>query len=174
LNVSYFRGEKPSVENLETIEEVLEVIKSIANHERAEIYLINGKPLSYYANGDVQEKVKSFEEKYDAFIEKESIKYFEEFLEPIMIQNKWFISYSNIGLPILIAKDEDGEWDNIPNDDKEFDFEYLCYSFASVYSSKCEIHLKGENSRSIEGFRPFFYCLSTDYFENKGYIADHQ
>jgi len=167
LYVNYAQsGEVPSVENLTTIDEVLEVIKSISYCNRAELYMIDGQIVSYYNNTKAKECLSNFEDSFKKFIESESIKFFEEILEPIMKKNKWFISTSHIGMPILIEKNEEGEWDNIKGS-KEFDFEYLCSRFVSNFE-EVEVHLKGEHNNWDRAFNTFLRNIPNPYLEERG------
>jgi len=166
LEINYYRGELPSLEN-KNIEEVLTVIKDIADN-RAEIYLINEQPLNYYNNEKDKEYIQSFNKKFEYFIESEAINFFEKVLEPIMKENKWFISSSYIGKPILIEKNNDGEWDNIRDG---FDFEYLCYKFVSNFKN-VKINLNSEHS--VDAFKSFFNCILSHYFIDKGYYLERE
>jgi len=173
FSASYTKTDEiPSVENLETIEEVLEVIKKFAYCNKAEILLINGQPVNYYNNDKAKNEATIIGDKFEKFKESEAISYFEKILEPIMKENKWFISRSHIGFPVLIEKNKEGEWDNIKRDGKDFDFNYLCYKFASNFK-EIKLNLKSEsNAPSVEGFMPFFNCISLDYFTDKGYYLE--
>jgi len=164
-------GETPSIENLETIEEVLEVIRKFAYCNKADLHLINGLPINYYNNEKARKCVKGIDKRFVEFIEKEAVDYFEKVLEPLMKKNKWFVSSSHIGMPILIERNEEGEWDNIKGS-KEFDFEYLCYKFVSNFR-EIEVRLKSEaNSPSARAFNPFLNSLPSGFIEEKGYWKD--
>ena len=157
LFVSYSNEKDiPSIEGLETIGEVLEVIKTFSYNEPV-IYLINGTPVTYHNNDEAKKYLTKFNDKFDTFRKTETIKYFESVLEPIIIKNKWYISTSHIGFPILIEKnDDEGEWDNVKDD---YDFEFLCYKFISHFKD-ISISLKGEQGPSvISAFREIFNAI---------------
>jgi len=164
-------SEIPSLDGLKTIEEILKVIKDFSFCKRAEIYLINGMPVGVYKNKKAIKHVESFESRLESFLEKEAISFFEKVLEPIMKKNKWFISASYmIGMPVLIAKDENNEWDNIPSGKKEEEFEYLCYKFVSCLG-KGEATLESESYNRVNGFAYLCGYIPTEYFiEKKMYI----
>jgi len=171
LSISYCKEKMPDISNA-TIEEILEIIKEVSYCNKAEIYLINGSPVNYYNNKKAKKHVSSFADKFGEFIEVEAKKFFEEILEPLMKKNKWFISFSHIGIPVLIKKDEAGEWDNIKNDEREFDFQYLCYQFVSNFR-KVDISIKNEYSNHISNVFSFFYgCISSEYYKEKGYLIE--
>jgi len=175
LSVSYSKAKKvPDVSNMETIDEVLEAIKSFAYGSYVEINLINGQPVNFYNNTKAKEHLSIFNEKFDKFIEDEALHYFKTILEPIMIDNSWFVASSHVGAPVLIEKNEDGEWDNIKRDDKAFDFEYLCFKFANNFRKYLKVYLKCEfNNRSAySGFMAMFNLVSSDYIAEKGYYLN--
>lgn len=162
LSVQYCKSDEvPSLENLDNIEDILAVIKEFSYGNQAEITLINSMPINYYKNIKAREYNKSFNLKFDQFIEIEAIKYFETILEPIMKRNKFFISTSHIGMPVLIKK-YNGEWDNIKGD-KDSDFNYLCKQFTSKFKS---------NDKSYD-FQNFFNCIPTEYFEDNGLYLEN-
>lgn len=168
LLVSYAKiDEIPSVENLKSIDEILEVIKKIAYGNKAEIHLINGMPVEVYNNTEASNFIDGFVDRYESFIEAEAIKYWENHLLPIMKENKWFIGPSRFGAPVLICKDENDEWDNIPRDNKQIVFEYLCYRFAKKLN-RGEANLKTEHSNHVDGFQPFIYMINIDYLKETG------
>lgn len=163
------RDEIPDVSKLETIKEVLEVIKRISYTNRAEIYLIDGLPVKYYNNKKARKYIKSIDKELNEFKSKKAIEFFETHLEPIMKKNKWFIGSSAWGFPVLIKKIE-GVWANIPNNQQAFDFEFLCYMFASEFK-KIDFKLKTEQSGTApEGFRNVVYLIAGDYLIDREYF----
>jgi hypothetical protein len=133
LNVSYSKStEIPDVSKCKTIDEVLGLIKKFAYGGQAKIDRINGMPPFYYKNIKTQKLLKDMREAHETFIEEQANIFFNTTLKPILKKNKWKISKSHIGMMILIAKDENGEWDNVRDEKKEFEFEYLCKCFLSA------------------------------------------
>lgn len=125
LHVSYSKlSEIPDVSGMKTIDEVLEAIKKI--YPRAEIFLINGKPLFFEKILNVNNHVKTMKTEYENFIEEKSKNFFNLYIKPIMKKRRWKIGVSGFGRLIFIKKDKNGEWDNVNDVDKEFELEYLC------------------------------------------------
>lgn len=132
LMVSYAKvSDIPDVSKMTKIEDVLEAVKKIAYGNRAEIEKINGMPVFYYKRTKTRKLVSEIEKAFDEFVEAQAIKFFNAELKPLLIKNKWKISNSHIGIPILIeeSKEEGEEWQNISNKKKENEFEYLCEVF---------------------------------------------
>jgi len=175
LFVSYSKaGEKPVVEGAKTIDEVLEIMKASPIIRNVELHLINGSPVSFYSNTKAKKEIATFKSKFDKLIESESSKFFEKILEPIMRENKWFVSSSHIGMLVLIEKDEDGEWDNISRNSKQFDFDYLCAKFMSSFR-KVDITLDGEQGNHIyDGFSSFANYIDYDYLVEKGLVINSE
>ena len=145
---------------------IVKVIKKISYNNKAEIYLINGMFIKEYENKDALYFTKKFGVKLEKFIEKEAIKYWEKHLMPIMKKNKWFVSTSHIGYPILIYKDEENEWDNIKHGEEEIVFESLCLNFTR-HLNEGEANLRSEYSDSVEGFQPFISHIPQEYLLKK-------
>ena len=163
-------SEIPSVEGMETIEEALAVIKKISYCNRAEIHLINGQPVKYFKDNKSKKHIKAFEERFEKFIETEAIAFFEAVLKPLMKKNKWFVSTSHIGYPILIEKNKKGEWDNIDNKNKEFEFEYLCSKFLRNFED-VEVRLESEHSgfAAYGNFCKIFNLIPSEYFDKNNF-----
>ena len=60
----------PDVSCLESIDEILKVIKSFSYNRRAEIYLIDGMLATYYSNKGAQTLVSDTKSEYEAFLNK--------------------------------------------------------------------------------------------------------
>ena len=164
--------EIPSLDGLKTIEEILKAIKEFSYCNQAELYLINGMPTGYCKNKKARKLVDKLESELEKFIENKAVEFFESILEPLMKKNKWFISRSHIGMPVLITKDKKGEWDNVPSGKKQDDFEYLCYSFASNFNNEAEAVLRSEHGNRVRGFSYFVNYIPNNYFYEKGLWID--
>jgi hypothetical protein len=160
----------PSVAECETIDEALAVIKGFSIN--AEIHLINGTLVSIHNNKKATNHLKAFKNRIEKILYEEAIKYWESILEPFMIKNKWFIGTSHLGAPVLIHKDENGEWDNISYSREQLNFEVLCGRFAKDYNSNVEFNLKGEGRPWAKGFQPFISMLDLDYLKERSFFID--
>lgn len=130
LMVSYYNKKLPDVSVCKTIDEVLTIIKSIAYCGNAKISHINGLPVFYYEKKDIQKLIKGFTEEYYDFQATRAKKFFLEVLHPMLIANEWKLGRSGMtGQLVLVYKNEFGEWDNVKDTDKEFEFTYLCKIF---------------------------------------------
>ena len=116
LTVSYAKmSEIPDVSKMTKIEDVLKAIKKFAYNGQTEIDKINGQPLFYYKRTKTKKLVSDIGKLFDEFLETQSAKFFNSELRPLLIKNKWKISSSHIGMPVLIEKNKKGEWQNIDN-----------------------------------------------------------
>lgn len=130
LMVSYYKDKLPDVSVCKTIDEVLSIIKKIAYCGNAEITHINGYPLFYYDKKEIHKLIDSVENEYRNFIETKSKEFFVAILYPILMVNEWKLGRSGMtGQLVLVSKDENGEWDNVNDKDKEYEFEFLCKVF---------------------------------------------
>jgi len=160
----------PSVEGVETIYEVLEIIKNFAYNNRAEIYLINGLPVDVYKNKKALTFLKNFSIDLDSFIEAKALEYWEKYLMPIMSRNKWFIGPSAYGAPVLIYKNDVDAWDNIRNTKEIEAFETLCFKFVNRFG-KGKSNLDRESGNYVEGFQHFINYIPNEYLlEKETYI----
>lgn len=152
-----------SIPQMTNINDILEAVKSFAYGGRAEIMLINHAPVELSKKPYTIKYIKSVEERIEKLLEAEAKLYFQKILEPLMKRNKWFISRSHIGYPILIQKDRKGEWDNIQNKKKEIYFEFLCYQFIRhINKGDCDL----KNGR-VNAFVHLFNLIDEDYFRKK-------
>lgn len=145
-------NEVPSLEKVNTIEEILQVIKDFSYSNCAEIYLIDGMIPEYYNNTQIQIDTKNHISTIEKVINAECYKFFQTHVIPILIKNNWFISTSHIGIPIIIYKNEESEWDNIKhdNDDDELLVEFMCYELINglgLYTK--EVNFKSEHNKPI-------------------------
>jgi len=161
FSVQYAKsGEIPSVKDVETIEEALAIIKQFSYGNNTKIYKINGLSTNYYHNTKVRAVVNGSNKIYTTFRDKFIIGFFEEVLEPIMQKNKWFLARSHMGVLVLISKNEDDEWDNIPNDILQEDFEYICSQIASIFNID---NSKGGVNRLFNHI-PYDYLIKRNYY----------
>ncbi|MFW6008725.1 MAG: hypothetical protein ACOCP8_05595 [archaeon] len=94
FNPSWCKPEDvPSLEGLETIEEILEVIKKFSFCGRAEIYLINDTFPEVYEN---RKDLSETKQKVSKFLEKVYYDYFIETIAPIFDKNGWKFTRSHI------------------------------------------------------------------------------
>jgi hypothetical protein len=148
LSISYVEpGKTPDVTQCKTIEEVLEKIKTIAYGGRAEIDTINGYPVFYYKKYRTRQMIKTMDSALDLFVRSQAQLFFDKELRPLLVKNKWKLATSHIGIPILVYKNEDGEWDNIKDKQKEFEFEYLCKAFLSSMNITTDFVIAGMFNR---------------------------
>lgn len=172
LDIQYYQGEYIPIKNVRTINEALTVIQTVSKN--AIILLINGVPVNYYNNTEVKDYIDGADIRIDQTIRREALNFFKKFLLPIMEKNKWFLSTSHIGVPILIEKNEDGDWDNIVKDEKEFDFEYMCHSFIGKYgTSKVTLTCEYNKAYVSNGFQSFINYIPFSYIESKNLVIDY-
>ena len=108
------KGEVPLLDKCNSIEEILTTITEFTKYP-ATIHLINGQIPEYFENTDLKQAVRDAGDKI-ARIKKEAIgELVEKQILPILAKNKWKISTSWIGKPVLIVKNEEGKWDNVPD-----------------------------------------------------------
>ena len=170
LSISYAKAsEVPTIDGLETIEEILAVIKSISYCNKAEIYLVNNEPIFY--NVKTNKTVKLIGDRFKKFIELEAITFFEKHIEPIIKKKKLFITHSNFYYLVLIEKNKDGEWDNV-RDSKTNEINYLAYKFLKQFNN-IKIDLTPESSNYIKDFFVDIANLMPEkYFETRGLYID--
>jgi hypothetical protein len=124
--------EVPSLESCKTLEEILNIIAEFS-FNTATIHLINGQLPAYYYNKDLSKGVDIYKEEFYSKKSKMITDFFKKYLAPIMDRNKWKFSSSHIGRPILIYKNEEGEWDNILEDE---DSQLLSYVIQEIIDTK--------------------------------------
>jgi len=154
LYISYTKAnETPDVSECKTIDEILAKIKTIAYGGKAEIDTINGHPVFYYKKDKTRNLIKGMDAAFECFVETQAKIFYVKELRPLLIKNKWKISSSHVGMPILVELDKNGEWDNVRNKKKEFEFEYLCEVFLNTMNIESRFVVCG------------FFNLITDYSE---------
>lgn len=157
LFVNYGKvGEIPDISNMTDIKEILDTIKAFSYCNQAEITHINSLPIKYYKNKKARKAVDSFIGRFEAYVQSEALIFFQEIVEPIMVKKGWVLSYSSWGIPILIKKNSNGEWDNINHKDSE-EIDYILERFLSAFS---------EDNRFPVG--AFFGLVDYDMLKNKG------
>lgn len=175
ISVNYSRGLNiPAFPENSTINDVLSIIKENVD-KNAVIDLINGMPVEYYHNKEVRELVDGFKTRLENFKEVETLAFFKKVIQPIMKENKWFLSSSHIGMPVLAEQDEQGEWDNISDKKKEFQLEYICYDFIKSIEPNAKVVTKNEHGHShadafmyLIGYIPLTYLQENDlYYKNE-------
>ena len=162
-------GEVPDLTNLNSIDEILEAIKAFSFCQRAEIYLINGMLPEIYNNVSVQDDIRKSSNLIEDIIETECNNFFIKHIKPILIKNDWHIGRSRFMIPVLINKDEDGEWQNIPESPDSLLVEFMCYRFMyaiNMYDEK--VNLQPESHLMINGFRELFNKLNKNQIEDCG------
>lgn len=166
----YVKGdEAPDLTNLNTIDEILEAIKAFSFHQRAEIYLINGMLPEMYDNVSAQDDIRKSAQLIEEIIENECYGFFIKHIKPILIKNDWSIGRSGFMIPVLINKDEDGEWQNIPESPDSLLVEFMCFEFMNgmgLYDGK--VNLKPESHVMLNGFKQLFNKLSIKQIEDCG------
>lgn len=162
-------GEAPDLTNLNTIDEILEAIKAFSFHQRAEIYLINGMLPEMYNNVSAQDDIIKSSNLIEEIIENECYGFFIKHIKPILIKNDWSIGRSGFMIPVLINKDEDGEWQNIPESQDSLLVEFMCYKFMNAIKMyDGSVKLQPESHLMINGFRQLFDKLSKNQIDECG------
>lgn len=139
LHISYAKvSDVPDVSECKTIDEVLAKITTVAYGHRAEIDTIDGHPVFYYNKSKTRKLMGVIQSAFELFAKSQAQLFFDKELRPLLIKNKWKLAHSHIGMPILVYKNEAGEWDNIKDSKKEFEFEYLCKVFLSSMNIKSD------------------------------------
>lgn len=143
-----------SIKTMTNINDILEAIKSIAYNNRAEIHFINYAPVFYDKKKKTQQRIKSMNDAYDKFIDQQLTDFFNAELLPIIKKNNWGIGRSGMGAYIIIAKDKNGEWNNVgktteSNYKKEFQFEYLCAKALKSLDLIKKIDLRNEHGNYL-------------------------
>lgn len=169
INVQYARNlQIPTFEENTTIEQVLDVIKEKID-KNATIQYINRLPVTYYNNTVARELTQKFNDNLEEFITKHTIEFFKTVLQPIMKANKWVLTSSHIGMPVIGEFNENNEIDNIQDKDKEFEFEYICYQFINSVEPNAEANLRSQYGRSTaDAFQYLQKYIPLDYFKENG------
>lgn len=140
LTISYYKEKTPDVSACKTIDEALLVVQSIS--KGAKISHINGIPAFCYDKKNIHQLIHDFSHEYYDFQATRAKKYFLEALYPMLIANEWKLGRSGMtGQLVLVYKNEKGEWNNVNDTDKEFEFTYLCQIFLN------SIGANGDESR---------------------------
>jgi len=143
--IQYNKGKNIDLKS-KTLDEAIELIKSISYCNEANIHLINDEPAFLYEQNHIKEAVKLVKKEYDKFIEEKIEKFFNDNLVSIIRENEWRITVSNFNYIVLIAK-KDNEWDNyhrVIEHNLFFKFEYLCYLCLKALDLEEKIELKNE------------------------------
>ena len=170
FNPSYVKtGETPSLEDANTMEEILEIISKFSKRP-ADIFLINGNIPAYENNEAVKTDINKHVEAIEYIINKECFEFFTNHVIPIMVENNWYISTAWTGRPILISKNEENEWDNIKETDQSYLIEYMCYKLLndlSLYSEK--VDFRQEHQKPIlNGFSRMFAHITHEQILSTG------
>ena len=172
LSVSWARNDlkKPDISKFTKIEDVLEAIKSFAYGKQAEIYLIDGVPVFYYKKVKTRKYVKEIALATQTFIESQIKLFFDTELKPLLIKNKWSIGSSHVGYLVLIEKNKNGEWANISNSNKQFEFEFLCAKCLLALNIGKSIELKREQTIYISESHNLFNYISEHIIKSEFYL----
>lgn len=157
----------PSLDNADNIEEILEIIKGFSYNKRAEIYLINGNYPEYHYNEQVKVDVKIHSDIINNTIKEELYLFFTTHIAPILIKNNWFISTSWCGHPVLINKDENGEWQNIKNERDGDLIEFMCFRLLNevgLYDGSVDFR-KEQGDPYLNGFYQIMKHISSEVIE---------
>jgi hypothetical protein len=167
--------EVPSLDNVNTIDEILSIIKKFSFSGQAEIYLIDEQPVMFANATNIQEGIKKIGDEVNDFINGKIKEFFIETILPLLNENKFKISTSWIGRPILIYKNEDGEWDNIEAySDINIFIEYVCYQFLNkIRFNTDKINFKNEVGRvSMDYFARLIHNLDYNELKEIGIFID--
>lgn len=147
----------PSLENLNEIEDILEVIKKFSYANRAEIYLINGRYPELYQHPTIDKSLEKADETYSNFVGKLTTDFFKKELLPLIRKNKWKVSYSWMGMPVLIKKVK-GEWDNIDSNHRDAKIiDFICNKFINnILRLDEKLDLRSEHGYSSSDSFPIF------------------
>ncbi len=150
-------NEIPSLEDLEKIEDILKVIKDWSYANQAEIILIDNNVPNYKSKQITQK----YADEFKLFFLNFCTNFFKSEILPILKKNKWKISYSWMGQPILIKKVKK-EWNNVDSYHKDSKLiDCICNRFLKkVLKSDTELNFKAEHGYiSGNSFKEFFYWL---------------
>ena len=158
------KGEIPSFENVNKIDEVLDIIRKFSYGNNAEIYKINHVLLDYYNNVTIEDELIDYSNKFNNFINSITLEFFKNNILPILKKNKWKITYSRFGHPVLAIK-KNGEWDNVLRENKDSIFtDYMCHKFLNDVMN-IFINISDQNemgSYSSENFAIFMKYISNN------------
>jgi hypothetical protein len=130
FNPNYVNTEEvPSINSANNIEDILMIVKNFSYCNRAEIYKINGVFPEYYHNTSIKEYFKDSSVKFNKFIGEMSLEFFDNYIIPILTKNKWKISRSWAGYPVIISKLKK-EWCNVDSQNKDYKLiEFISFKF---------------------------------------------
>lgn len=170
LHVSWVKcNEIPDVSNMKSIDEILEAIKSFAYCNRAEIYLIDGYPVFYYRLDNTKQLIENIKTERKEFTKGKILSFYESQLVPLLKKNKWKISTSHVGYLVLIEKIK-GEWDNVKDYNKLFEFEYLCAECLLALDIIDSIKLCGEGQTYLYESTTLFSYIYDEIKNTKIYL----
>lgn len=153
--------EVPSLDGITEIEDFLKVIKEWSYGNQAEIILIDGNVPGYTSGKLISEYQKDAED----YFNKICLSFFKSEILIIIKKNKWKISYSWMGRPVLIKKDGEGEWGNVDSYSKDsMLIDNICNRFLTrVLDTDIELNLKSEHGYySGDSFTKFISYINED------------
>jgi hypothetical protein len=161
--------EIPSLDNANTIKAILKIIKKFSYNNIAEIYLINGVFPKYYRNKPLKSDIIKYSTEISNLIDAKCLNLFYKHIAPMLIKNKWFVSTSQWGMPVIIYKDKKGKWDNIPDCQDNLLIEFICMSFLNdIGIAKDEVKMREEYSVCIHSFAPFMSHINYNDVKSLG------
>lgn len=158
----------PSLKDVNDIDEILQIIKKFSYCNRAEIFKINGVLPEYHANITIVPELEHLHDKFTELINTLSQPFFKNQILPILKKNKWKISHSWVGYPILICK-KNKEWDNIDSQHKDHILiEYMCHRFLYDVLGVDEHFSNGgeQGYCKSNNFAIFLKYISNEYLKN--------
>lgn len=166
------KEEVPLLDGINNINEILKIIKKFAYNNNAEIYKINRVFPEYYNNKTIKDDLENLSNKFNFFINELSESFFTNQILPVLKRNRWKISNSWTGYPILIKKIK--KWDNVDSQHKDYKLiDYMAHRFLSdVMSINEDIEDKGEMGYyKSDNFAIFLKYISEDFLnKNKIFI----
>lgn len=163
----------PSLEGLETIEEVLEVIKEFSYCNSAEIYTINDELPEYYNDNSLKDSVKDSAKAVSEYIENFCLNFFLRTVNPILERNNWKLGYSWCRRPILI-ENIDGEWNNIKENKESILIDWVCAEFLNeALDLRIKSNVQSEQGDiSVNGLIPLITRIDHDKLKEEGIIIE--
>ena len=162
---------KPCSESGQTDDEDVDIVRRFANGGRAKVIRINGMPPEVYNNTKAREVTEAFDKKFKAFLAGECEIFFNEVFVPMLKERGWVVSHSHIGIPILIGKNDEGEWDNVPTKEG-YIVQYTIYRFICDFTD-VEHKSEGESWEAhVNALGAFWRHLPDGLLENSEYYLE--
>lgn len=167
----------PSLEGLNDINDILEVIKEFSYANNATIHLIDGNIVSYDNIKDtIVGELVDVGNEFDDLVSTRSFELFQKHILPILNKNKWVISRSHMYMPILCCYDENGELGNIRDCEDSDLIYYISYEIMGCFSMASGIDVESEfgNNISSENFAKMINKIDVDKLKELGIYIENE